>query len=247
MTRPSSRSAHAWRGRAELRGADTGGSFWAAVPAALSVGLLGFYWYVARPVSRLPTNDYLFLTTAAFLGLLLAAAFAWLGTGMVRRLLFPVMFLSFMVPWPTPALDGIETFLQYASAEAASLFLAVSGEPVLRDGLVFRLPGITLQVAQECSGVHSSLVLLITSIIAGQLFFRTRWKRWALALAVIPLGILRNGFRILVIGMLCVHVGPEMINSPIHRRGGPVFFVLSLIPFFALLLWLRGGEKRSNK
>ena len=40
---------------------------------------------------------------------------------------------------------------------------------------------------------------------------------------VIPLGILRNGFRIFVIGMLCVHIGPYMINSKIHRQGGPSF------------------------
>ena len=27
---------------------------------------------------------------------------------------------------------------------------------------------------------------------------------------VIPLGILRNGFRIMVIGLLCIHIGPQM-------------------------------------
>jgi hypothetical protein len=33
-----------------------------------------------------------------------------------------------------------------------------------------------------------------------------------------------------------------MINSPIHRRGGPVFFVASLIPLFVMLWWLRRRE-----
>ena len=59
---------------------------------------------------------------------------------------------------------------------------------------------------------------------------------------VIPLGLLRNGLRILVISLLCVHIGPEMINSPIHRRGGPIFFVASLIPLFVMLWWLRQRE-----
>jgi exosortase/archaeosortase family protein len=63
-----------------------------------------------------------------------------------------------------------------------------------------------------------------------------------LALSVIPLAILRNGFRIFVIGMLCVHVDRGMINSWVHRKGGPLFFALSLLPFFALLLWLRRSE-----
>jgi hypothetical protein len=63
---------------------------------------------------------------------------------------------------------------------------------------------------------------------------------------VIPLGILRNGFRVFVIGMLCVHVGPHMIEHVIHRRGGPVFFALSLLPLFALLWWLRRWERRPH-
>jgi hypothetical protein len=47
---------------------------------------------------------------------------------------------------------------------------------------------------------------------------------------VMPLAIVRKGFRILVIGLLCVHIGPHMKDSFIHHRGGPIFFALSLIP-----------------
>jgi hypothetical protein len=39
-----------------------------------------------------------------------------------------------------------------------------------------------------------------------------------------------------------VNAGPQMIHSPIHTQGGPVFFVLSLIPFLLLLWWLRRSE-----
>ena len=63
-----------------------------------------------------------------------------------------------------------------------------------------------------------------------------------LVAAVLPLGVVRNGVRILVIGFLCVHEGPHMIESWIHRDGGPVFFALSLAPLFLLLWWLRRGE-----
>ena len=121
---------------------------------------------------------------------------------------------------------------------------AITGSVVFREGLVFHLPGITIQVAQECSGVRSSLVLFLTSLLAGHLFFKSPWRQAALTCFVIPLAILRNGFRIFTIGELCVHISPAMIDSPIHHRGGPVFFALSLIPFFLLLLWLRRGERR---
>jgi exosortase/archaeosortase family protein len=104
------------------------------------------------------------------------------------------------------------------------------------------LPDISLKVAPECSGIHSTWVLLITSLVAGRVILRRPWKRALLCLAVLPLALLRNGFRVFVLGELCVHVSPRMIDSPIHHQGGPLFFVLSLIPFFLLLYFLSKSE-----
>ena len=89
-------------------------------------------------------------------------------------------------------------------------------------------------MARECSGIRSTVVLFITSLLASHLFLKSPWRRFVLVAFVIPLAIVRNGFRILVIGLLCVHIGPHMIDSFIHHRGGPIFFVLSLIPLFVV-------------
>jgi exosortase/archaeosortase family protein len=129
----------------------------------------------------------------------------------------------------------------------AGAFFTLSGTTFFQDGLVFQLPDITLQIAPECSGIHSSMVLLITSLLAAHLFLRTPWKRTVFVLAVIPLGILRNGFRVYTIGELCIHIGPRMINSPIHHKGGPIFFALSLIPLFLLLVALQRSERGRAK
>jgi exosortase len=134
----------------------------------------------------------------------------------------------------------------HASAEAAAFFFRLSGTPFLRDGVMFQLPGIGIQVAQECSGIRSSWVLFITSLVASNLFLTSPWRRAILVGFVIPLAIFRNGFRIWVIGRLCVDIGPHMIHSVVHRRGGPLFFALSLLPFFLMLLWLRRGERRGK-
>ncbi|HEY5705643.1 MAG TPA: exosortase/archaeosortase family protein [Terrimicrobiaceae bacterium] len=195
------------------------------------------------PISQ---SDYLSLITFSFVCLVSAGGFLFMGRKWMAAVAFPFAFLIFMVPLPDAVVAGLETASKLASAEAAALFFSISGTPVLRDGTIFQLPGIIIEVAQECSGIRSSWVLFITSLLASYLFLRSPWRRAALVLVVIPLAILRNGLRILVIGLLCVEIGPQMINSIVHHQGGPLFFALSLIPLFLLLWWLRKGEGRKG-
>ena len=125
--------------------------------------------------------------------------------------------------------------------------MKVSGLTVLRDDLYFSLPGLTIEVARECSGIRSTLVLFITSLVAGYLLLRRPGNRAILAVSIIPLAILRNGLRIFTLAWLSVEVNPTIIDSALHRRGGPIFFVLSLIPFFLLLLFLRRHERKNAR
>jgi exosortase/archaeosortase family protein len=89
--------------------------------------------------------------------------------------------------------------------------------------------------------------LFITSFVAAHWFLRSTVSRAILVLAVLPLAILRNGFRIVTLSMLTVHVDSRIIDSPLHHRGGPIFFALSLVPFFALLWCLRQRENRNRQ
>lgn len=204
--------------------------------AALAAGI--------RWEKHLSINDGFSLMALAFVSFVAVGGFLFFGSKWMGARAFPITFLIFTVPFPDAATKWLEDALVVASAEAAALFFSVSGTPVVHEGTLIQLPGIALRVAQECSGIHSSWVLFITSLLASHLLLRTRWHKIVLVAFVIPLGILRNGFRILVIGLLCVHIGPQMIDSSIHHRGGPLFFALSLIPLLLLLLWFRRQEMR---
>jgi exosortase C (VPDSG-CTERM-specific) len=214
----------------------------AVVSLAAGLGVLVVIYSLDLIGQRPSYNDRLALLALSFLCCLAAGGFFFFGRGWMRAAAFPLAYLIFMVPMPDAMADALETASKYASAEVANLLFHLSGTPFLRAGAIFQLSNITIEVAQECSGIRSSWVLFMTSILAANLFLKTRWRRFALVAFIIPLAILRNGFRILVIGLLCVNIGPQMLNSLIHRRGGPVFFVLSLIPFFLVLWWLRKGE-----
>ena len=191
----------------------------------------------------LSVNDSLALMALAYVSIIAAGGFLFLGSKWMASAAFPVAFLLFMVPLPDGAVTLLENASVLGSAEVSAFLFRITGTPLVRDGNVFMLPGIVLEVAQECSGIRSSWVLFITSLVASHLFLESPWRRLVLVAFVIPLAIIRNGFRILVIGLLCAHVGPHMIDSIIHRHGGPLFFALSLGPLFLFLLWLRRQER----
>jgi exosortase C (VPDSG-CTERM-specific) len=217
---------------------------WRPALLALSIGLilLAAYARERRTGWDPADNDYLALMMVSFLSLLLGACFLALGSAAMRAIAFPAAFLIFIAPLPTQVHDWIERFLQVASADVAHALFWMSLTPVLRQGMIFNLPGFPLEVAPECSGLHSTLILFITSLLAAHLFLRSTWKRALLVLAVVPVALARNGLRIFIIGELCVHVGPRMIDSYIHRHGGPIFFIASLLPFFFFLLYLQKSE-----
>jgi exosortase C (VPDSG-CTERM-specific) len=191
--------------------------------------------------------DYLAVMTFAFLCFLLVGAFLFVGRSYLKSVTFPVAFLFFAVPFPQSVRDGLEALSQHGSAEVAYWMLTVSGMPVLRDVTYFKMPGFALNVGPQCSGIHSSLILLITSVLAAYVFLRTPVRRWLFVLSVIPLGLLRNGFRVFCLGQLGVHYDPLILNSWFHHRGGALFFLLSLAPLFLLLLYFIKAEARQER
>jgi exosortase C (VPDSG-CTERM-specific) len=213
------------------------GAGWALLPLLTGSIILLCLVTGVIPIARLSSNDRLTLITLAYVCFIWSSGLLLLGKRWMASARFPMFFLIFLVPLPGLFVDWMETGLRLASAEAANVLFALTGTPAARSDTIFELPGITIQVAQECSGIRSSWVLFITSTVAAHLFLSKTWSRLILVGVVVPLGIIRNGFRIMVIGLLCVYVDPDLIHSVIHHRGGPIFFALSLIPFF-LVLWL---------
>jgi exosortase C (VPDSG-CTERM-specific) len=213
---------------------------WALFP--LVSGLAA--WFAGSGKAGLSCSpvDCLALQVFSLVCFLTAVGFLFLGRKWMAAAAFPVSFLLFVIPLPDGVLQWLETSLQFASAEAADLLFRTIGTPFFRDGVSFYLPGYSIEVAQECSGIQASWILFVSTVLASYLFLKSPWRRTVLILAVIPLGIIRNGFRIVTIGLLCVHVGPHMIDHPIHRKGGPLFLAVSLIPLSILVWWLRRGE-----
>jgi len=169
------------------------------------------------------------------------------GSRISRQFLFPLCFLFWLVPIPAPALNRIVAIWQQGSAISASMLFSAVGVPVTQDGIILSIPGLSLEVAQECSSLRSSLMLIVTSMVLAHLFLRSFWGKTAVVLAAIPLSIAKNGFRIFAIAMLGTRVDPGFLHGNLHRHGGILFFLLALFAVLLLLWLLNGRENRLSE
>jgi exosortase len=216
----------------------------ALVCAAAGLALLGIYWGTIHAAAQGQETQGLALTTGAFLLLLLAAAFFFYGAAFMRALAFPVIYCCFIVPLPDVVLDPVTDFMRTTSIWSAHAFLLLARIPNTINGTTLLLPNSSLEITPACSGFHAIVALVLTALFGGHLFLSSGWNRFWLALAAVPLGIVRNGFRIFVLSEMCAHQGEQAIDSLFHRQGGKLLFAISLIPLFLLLFILRKAEDR---
>ena len=185
---------------------------------------------------------------------ILAVILTWLGGFVLcyglrafRSGLFPLLFLFLMVPIPDFLLNRVIVWLQTGSAEVSYAAFELVGVPVFRAGFIFSLPGVTIEVAKECSGIRSSLALLITSLLAGHFFLRSAWTKVLLLLAALPLLIIKNGIRIVTLSLLSVYVDPSFLTGRLHHQGGAVFFLITLVLLAPVLRLLERAERTGSR
>jgi len=182
-------------------------------------------------------------TTA--LVLLVIAGFALIfGRAATKAGHFSLLFLFLMVPWPDPLLNGAIYYLQKGSADIAEMIFDLARVPALREGFVFRLAHLSIEVAKECSGIRSSLALLILALLVGHLFLRTFWKQAVFVVLGLVIMIVKNGIRIATLTILAQYVDPGFLYGRLHHEGGFVFFVIGLALLLPVYWILRRGEPR---
>jgi exosortase len=117
----------------------------------------------------------------------------------------------------------------------------------MQDGLQLSIPGLTLEIAKECSSIRSSLMLLVTTMVLAQLFLKSPLRKALIVAIALPLSVAKNGLRIFVVAMLGTRVDPTYLTGKFHHQGGIVFFAISLLVVFLLLWGLERGESRAAR
>lgn len=202
----------------------------------------------------------------AIQGFLISSIAFTSGWATLQRLIFPLIFLAFA--WPLPFLDSIIAFpLRILMSKASVIVLNFIGVPVVLQGTgILSAPDVltglrtgqrfSVDVADPCSGIRSLFALMMVSALYGYFTLKEWWQNWILFLCSMPLAILGNLCRILMLTFGTMAMGPAVaigtLENPsfFHMAAGYVVFAVALGGMIsvgwtlqALPKWLKGRNE----
>jgi len=213
-----------WQRRDKLRLVARRPSMWGMAIVIGSIGLLFLGSLGAE----------LFLTRISLLGSICGLIVYFCGTAVLRAIAFPMAFLLFAIPIPVIIYNEIVFPLQFIASRFATRTLEILNLfPIMREGNVLIIPGMSLQVVEACSGIRSLMSLLALAAGYGYLVERSIVVRWILIVAMVPLAIVSNGTRVMITAVMANYIGPQAAEGFMHEFSGWVIFVVATVLFLA--------------
>ncbi len=211
-----------WQRRDRLRLVPRRPSFWGMV---VVLGAMGLFF-----VGSLGAE--LFLARFSLLCTICGLIVYFCGWAMLRAMAFPMGFLLFAIPIPVVVYNEIVFPLQFIASKFATWALeTLNLFPIMREGNVLILPGMTLEVVEACSGIRSLMSLMALAAGFGYLVERSALARWILIVAMVPLAIISNGTRVMITAIMANYIGPKAAEGFMHEFSGWVIFVVATVLF----------------
>lgn len=191
------------------------------------------------------------LQVAAMYAALVSAGYLLLGGPTLRSLWFPIFYLAFALPPPDTVVAIITQPVKLAISKAAVVSLYSLGYPIGSSGVVIQIAQYELLVAAACSGLNSLITL--SAIMLFYVYLRHRNDMTAfisMALIVVPVAIVANFIRVIIIILITYHVSEAAAQGFLHDFAGLVTFAAALATMMgaeALYTRLRSrGSRGSN-
>lgn len=199
--------------------------------------------------THVSSNDYLSIVAFTAWMMFIGIYIFCFGYASIRLYPFPFLFLLLAMPLPGIIEYPFTYILLYFSAKVTEIILVISGITFVNDGFLFHLQNISVLIADECSGIRSTLAMFLVGIIIAHLYLNKFWKKLVLIILLFPIAGFKNGVRIAIITILAEKVDKAFItNSFLHNQGGFFFFLLGFLCIF-LVVWVLslGNRKKSVK
>src|ERR1019366_9550432 len=136
---------------------------------------------------------------------------------------------------PASRLDALTFPLKQLVSSAATAILQPFGIPATHEGVIIYVAQYQYLVEDACSGLNSIVGLLAISLFYIYLVRGSSW-RYSLFLAAltIPIAIIANIFRIIILILLTISMGDAVAQGFMHFTAGIVVFAIALTLIFSL-------------
>ena len=166
-----------------------------------------------------------FVEQFALVFMIQASVLTVLGLAVVRTLLFPLVYLLFLVPFG----DQIMPFLQDFTARFCVALLHWLEIPTYHDGIFISIPTGDFEVAQACSGVRFVIAMLAVGSLYANIAFKSPWRRAAIIVISLIVPVIANGFRAFGIIYIAHMTDSEYAVGVDHIIYGWVFFSIVMV------------------
>jgi exosortase len=198
----------------------------------LILSSLLIYWYGSSTFSP---SQYHILALPIFIGGCILIIF---NIQTLKQLIFPLIFLYFLMPPPADILYRLGGLFSWASSNLAYILLKIFGFPAVL-GLESGSPTIFITQANgniipfvvdlACSGIYSQIGFLVFSVFMAYIIRGKIWKKALVFLIGFPIIYLLNVVRIFSITVIGYYQGADLALEIFHFMGGWILIFLGTI------------------
>jgi exosortase len=200
-------------------------------PWGLRIFLLGVGLHLISAIFHI-----YFSSGFSFVVILIGLILHFFGKDILMKVLFPVLFLIFMVPLPMVLVANISFKLKVFAAQlAANILNNHLRIPCLQDGSTIRMQHTQVIVDDVCSGLRSLISLTALGAIFAYWIKANPWKKAIVFLSTIPIAVITNAMRIVLLSSVSEIWGAQYATGLFHDISGLVVFALAFVLLFVVV------------
>lgn len=152
-----------------------------------------------------------------------------LGKDYLRVLIFPILFLIFMIPLPMVAIANLSFRLKIFAAQISTFIINKLGVLAIREGSIIRTMHSVVMVEDPCSGIRSLIALIALGALMAYFSNLSKTKKTILFLSSVPIAISTNIIRIVSLSLASEIYGERFAAGIFHNTMGILVFVFAFI------------------
>lgn len=194
----------------------------------LRLVVLGLLIHLASSLVRV-----YFTSAFSMLIVLVGIILYFFGPRFLRQILFPIGFLFFMIPLPLLLVVSLSFNMKLVAAEISQRILNAMGLEAMRSGSVIKLSHAQIIVDDICSGLRSLISLAALGSLFAYWLKGPLYKRLLLFVLTIPIAVITNICRIVILSSIAEIWGPQYTIGFVHTLAGFMVFALAFMMLLA--------------